>query len=60
MPRYRTLDQHIVWKGVMLEPGTEVTVAPEDEPVWEHLVDIKVAEKVKKTPPARRQPASSE
>lgn len=46
MPKYITLDQHIMCNHELFEPGTEVEVSPEDVPTWEQLVKLKVAERV--------------
>lgn len=46
MPKYKTLDQHVKWKGQLLPPGTEVTATGDDAKIWEGLVAMKVAEKL--------------
>jgi len=53
--RYRTLDQHVVYRGQTIEPYTPVDVPEEDEAIWEELVDLKVAEPVSE--PVEEEPA---
>ena len=46
MLKYKTLDQHVVYKGKYIEPDTEVEIPDDDVHIWEELVDLKVAVRV--------------
>jgi len=47
MSKYKTLDQHVVYHGQVIEPDTEVEVHTEkDKAIWEELVALKVAVRV--------------
>lgn len=46
MPKYKTLDQHVVYRHQVIEPDTEVDVPKTDVHIWEELVDLKVAVRV--------------
>lgn len=41
--KYRTLDQHVIYRGKTIEPDTPVDVPEEDEAIWKELVTLKVA-----------------
>lgn len=57
MRKYRTLDQHVVYHGQVIEPDTEVEVHTEkDKAIWDELVDLKVAVRVA----AKRKKATAE
>lgn len=43
--KYRTLDQHVIYRGKTIEPYTRVNVPEEDEAIWEELVSLNVAER---------------
>lgn len=49
MPKYRTLDQHVKYRGELLPPDTEISVIKGDVKVWDELVRLRAAVKVGRT-----------